>query len=46
MAWKRLVHPNIGRFHAIVEGFGCAPAMLLPFYRNSNINKYIKKNLQ
>jgi len=28
----------------IVEGFGCAPAMLLPFYRNGNINKYIKKN--
>lgn len=40
--WSKLQHPNVVPLHGVVNDFGHLPGLVLPVYKNSNLNKYLK----
>jgi len=40
--WSKLQHPNVVPLYGVVNDFGHLPGLVLPVYKNSNLNKYLK----
>ena len=41
-AWQQLEHPNVGKFFGLAFNFGYMPALILEFYENSTVVKYVE----
>lgn len=39
--WSKMDHPNIVPLYGVTKDFGHLPGLVLPVYKNSNLNKYL-----